>query len=153
MWADKRKLTEVQKSHFLSNFESCPTPLYLRVACDLAQKWHSFARIEHCKLAPSMKEIINIFFDWIERKHGELLVHYAFGCIIYPFSRLVQPYLPPPPVIFWFNICLYITATKYRVSNNKFEDLLACISEVLTDVYEWCVSFHQENGLPNKIYH
>lgn len=65
-----RQLTPEQASYLHNNFLYCPTPLYLRVACDIACKWHSFTEINYCCLEPNMEGIINLFFDMMEKKHG-----------------------------------------------------------------------------------
>ena len=108
--AARRSLTPQQKRIVLDAFQKCPLPLYLKLAFDEACRWKSYTPSSETLLAPTVREMIDAFFDRIERVHGKILVTHALG---------------------------YVTASKNGLTEPELEDLLSLDDEVLNDVYQY----------------
>lgn len=58
-----RKLTPEQKQIVLqAHHDDTPTPLFMRLACDIAKKWKSYTPLKECKLADSTPGLIEQLF-------------------------------------------------------------------------------------------
>ncbi|XP_019617342.1 PREDICTED: uncharacterized protein LOC109464718 [Branchiostoma belcheri] len=86
------------------------TPLYVRIASDMAAKWKSYTPLERCDLASSTTTLIKQFFRQLEKTHGEKLVSHTLS---------------------------YITASKSGLSTNELLDVLSCDESVLDDVFQY----------------
>ena len=91
-------------------FQKCPLPLYLKLAFDEALRWKSYTPDSDIHLEQNVREIIDDFFERLERRHGKLLVSHALA---------------------------YITASKNGLTEPELEDLLSLDDEVLNDVYQY----------------
>lgn len=108
--ANNRTLTDDQRDVLLAAFNQCPLPLYLRLAVDVAIKWHSFDNVAPGDLASNMKGLVSTLFQRLESRYGVLFVHHALA---------------------------YITAAKNGLSSGELEDILSCDDEVLEEVFEY----------------
>ena len=106
----QRKVTEQQMGLLLTTFAKCANPLYLKLLLDEAVQWGSYSPVEDLvhTLAPSVRAAINVLFDRLEKKFGEVLIKGALG---------------------------YITVGLNGVSDIELEDALSCDDTVLDDVY------------------
>ncbi|XP_033121008.1 NACHT domain- and WD repeat-containing protein 1-like [Anneissia japonica] len=106
-----RTVTSCQKKIIIgAHRDGKPTPLYLKLACDIAKSWHSYTEESHCKLADTVNGLINQLFTELEESHGQTLVREALG---------------------------YITAAKTGLSANELLDVLSCDETVLDDCFEF----------------
>eukprot|EP00050_Salpingoeca_kvevrii_P002198 m.188387 g.188387 ORF g.188387 m.188387 type:complete len:1353 (-) comp10557_c0_seq21:1289-5347(-) len=105
-----RKLTPEQEKAILSRFnEADCSPLYLRIAAEMARTWRSTCCDAEALLPRDLPGIIQKQFESIERAHGELLVSRAFG---------------------------YICASRFGLALSELLDLLNKDEEVLSSVFQ-----------------
>ncbi|XP_041365002.1 uncharacterized protein LOC121380241 [Gigantopelta aegis] len=106
----KRTVTKQQMDLLLTTFAKCANPLYLKLLLDEAVQWGSYSPVEDLMqtLAPSVRAAINILFDRLEKKFGQVLIKGALG---------------------------YITIGLNGISEIELEDALSCDDTVLDDVY------------------
>ena len=107
-----RTLNGEQRLLVLNAFEKCPLPLYMRLAVDIALRWHSYDHISPDELADDMPGLITILFERLESKYGEQFVRHALG---------------------------YITAAKSGLSVAELEDILSCDDQVLDEIFSFWV--------------
>ncbi|XP_078617849.1 telomerase protein component 1-like [Branchiostoma floridae x Branchiostoma japonicum] len=106
-----RTLTPGQQEKLLTSHQKGQlTPLYVRIASDMAAKWKSYTPLERCDLAPSTTALIKQFFRQLEKTHGKILVSHTLS---------------------------YITASKSGLSTNELLDVLSCDESVLDDVFQY----------------
>jgi len=68
----KRKLTDEQYNHLLSQFSINGLSIYLKLAFEMAKRWKSYQPTSNLK--PDVDGIINDYFDQLEKEHtGELV--------------------------------------------------------------------------------
>jgi hypothetical protein len=93
-------------------YAQCPTPLYLRVATDIAMLWpSSFSNQSECRLGANMRAIVTQVFERLEKFHGAKLVGNALA---------------------------YLVTARYGLSSSEMEDVLSSDEEVLSDdVFKW----------------
>ncbi len=108
--AKKRALTDEQRVIVLNAFSKCPLPLYLRLAVDVATKWHSYDDVEPSELAIDMPGLITTLFERLESRYGQTFVRHALA---------------------------YITAAKDGLSAGELEDILSCDDEVLDEIFSY----------------
>lgn len=108
--SSQRRLVPAQKALVLKVFEECPLPLYLKLSFDQACRWKSYTPENETVLPAGVKNVINEFFDQVERRHGKILVSHALA---------------------------YITASKNGLTEPELEDILSLDDEVLDDVYQY----------------
>jgi NACHT domain- and WD repeat-containing protein len=72
--AAHRKLKPGQRKEVLRSFAANGLPLHLRLACEEARRWPSFAPKEETVLADDVPGVIRDLFVRLDRNHGELLV-------------------------------------------------------------------------------
>ena len=113
--AENRTVTETQRKIVLDAFEKCPLPLYLRLAADVALRWHSYDTIDPDELSPDMPGLITTLFRRLEARYGKHLVHHALA---------------------------YITVAKKGLSSTELEDVLSCDDVVLNEVFSYWVPPH-----------
>ena len=106
----KRKLTPQQMRYVLSMFKQAPSPLFLKLLLDQAKQWESYSKKGALILAVSVKEVINMLFDNLEKKFGYTLVSHALG---------------------------YITIGQNGLTEFEIEDVLSCDDKVLDEVYRF----------------
>ena len=75
----QRKLVSAQKALVLKAFEECPLPLYLKLSFDQACRWKSYTPANETVLPAGVKNVVNEFFDQVERRHGKILVSHALA--------------------------------------------------------------------------
>lgn len=107
-----KKLLPSQQHVIMSAFEQCKTPLFLRVATDIAFSWTSFSPPEDCVLASSVRELIVRMFHQFEAVHNAKLVR---------------------------NTLRYLLTSRFGLSSLELEDILSCDDEVLNSVLQWWV--------------
>ncbi|XP_048248137.1 NACHT domain- and WD repeat-containing protein 1-like isoform X1 [Haliotis rufescens] len=105
-----RRITDDQVQFIIETFSYAPSPLYLKLLLDEAVKWSSFTPVSDLKLAGSIRAAINVLFDRLEQKFGEILIRNALG---------------------------YITVGLNGLSEIELEDALSCDNEVLDEVYRF----------------
>ncbi|XP_038076753.1 uncharacterized protein LOC119744738 [Patiria miniata] len=106
-----RRLQPDQKRLVLNaHHDNDPTPLFTRLACDIAMRWRSYTPMEECKLADSTPGLIRQLFKQLEIKHGEIFVRHALG---------------------------YLTASTSGLSASELIDVLSCDDVVLDDVFQY----------------
>ncbi|XP_022082151.1 NACHT domain- and WD repeat-containing protein 1-like [Acanthaster planci] len=106
-----RRLQPDQKSLVLNaHHDNDPTPLFTRLACDIAMRWRSYTPMEECRLADSTPGLIRQLFKQLEVKHGEIFVRHALG---------------------------YLTASTSGLSASELIDVLSCDDVVLDDVFQY----------------
>eukprot|EP00058_Branchiostoma_floridae_P004819 XP_002590307.1 hypothetical protein BRAFLDRAFT_121364 [Branchiostoma floridae] len=106
-----RTLTPGQQEKLLTSHQKGQlTPLYVRIASDMAAKWKSYTPLERCDLASSTTALIKQFFRQLEKTHGKILVSHTLS---------------------------YITASKSGLSTNELLDVLSCDESVLDDVFQY----------------
>ncbi|XP_063408936.1 uncharacterized protein LOC134692415 [Mytilus trossulus] len=106
----KRTVTQTQKNKLVRAFRECPGPLFLKLILDEAVKWNSYTTIIGVILKDSVQGAINLLFENMEKKFGQVLISHALG---------------------------YITVAEYGISDPEWEDVLSCDDEVLDDIYRY----------------
>ncbi|XP_071956967.1 NACHT and WD repeat domain-containing protein 2-like [Antedon mediterranea] len=108
---ENRTVSSQQKKVIIgAHKDGKPTPLFLKLACDIAKSWHSYTDESECTLADTVNGLINQLFNELEEIHGQTLVRRALG---------------------------YITAAKTGLSANELLDVLSCDEIVLDDCFEF----------------
>jgi len=105
-----RSLTNYQEDVVLKAFSKCPTPLFLKLEVDEAKLWRSYSPIKDTVLPFSTTELINRFFDNLEKKHSFTFVSKSIG---------------------------YIVAAKNGLMETELDDLLSLDDEVLDNAYQY----------------
>ncbi|KAK2144717.1 hypothetical protein LSH36_736g01022 [Paralvinella palmiformis] len=113
--AQNRTVTESQRKIVLDAFEKCPLPLYLRLAADVALRWHSYDTIDAGELPANMSGLITTLFQRLESRYGTHLVHHALA---------------------------YLTVAKKGLSSTELEDILSCDDVVLNEVFSYWTPPH-----------
>ncbi|EGD82280.1 hypothetical protein PTSG_02950 [Salpingoeca rosetta] len=109
----KRSLIPAQRSVVLGAYESCPTPLYLRICTQFfALRWTHKDAIAPDFFPKTVEGLMEKVFDELETRHGKETVRAALG---------------------------YLSASRGGLSDNEMEDLLSCNDTVLDEIYEWWV--------------
>ena len=108
--AANRTILPRQKNYIMEAFQTCPLPLYLKLAFDEALRWKSYTPASDMYLEPTVREIIDDMFDRLERRHGKVLVSHALA---------------------------YVTASKNGLTEPELEDILSLDDDVLNDVYQY----------------
>ncbi|XP_071146752.1 uncharacterized protein [Mytilus edulis] len=106
----KRTVTQTQQNKLVRAFRKCPGPLFLKLILDEAVKWNSYTPIIEVVLKDSVQGAINLLFENMEKKFGQVLISHALG---------------------------YITVAEYGISDLEWEDVLSCDDEVLDDIYRY----------------
>ena len=102
-----RCLATNQREGVTKAFESCSTPLFLRLIRQQVSQWHSYTPV---MLPLSVPGAIAQLFTQLEQEHGTTLVTQALG---------------------------YLTASRYCLSSSEMTDLLSCNDAVLNEVFQW----------------
>jgi hypothetical protein len=78
-----RSLTTVQRNAIVNSVlkDPAPSPLALRIACDLAQPWTDKTKGKAIELPSSPWELFNLYLDRLERIHGRALVSRALSYV------------------------------------------------------------------------
>ncbi|EDQ89748.1 uncharacterized protein MONBRDRAFT_32133 [Monosiga brevicollis MX1] len=105
---EQRCISEAQRARLQAAFEQLSTPLYMRVALQLARHWFSYTEV--AALPATARDAINVLFEEFEKEQGEIVVRRLVG---------------------------YFTATVGGVSSGEMLDVLSCDDEVLNHVFEW----------------
>lgn len=82
-----RRLTSEQINAITSSFQKSGSLLHLKLMLDMAKQWSSYTSMSDIHLGSSAQEVISLFLQTLEKKHGEKLVHHVLGYIT--LSRLV----------------------------------------------------------------
>ena len=106
--ARKRTLSQAQKNIVLEAFRACGLPLYMKLAVDIAIRWHSYSVVKSSDLSPLITGVIETIFLRLEHRYGITFVHHSLA---------------------------YITAAKSGLSVVELEDILSCDDVVLDDVF------------------
>ncbi|EDQ86656.1 uncharacterized protein MONBRDRAFT_33730 [Monosiga brevicollis MX1] len=108
--AGNRTLTSEQHQTLRSAIAKCPTPLYTRLALNVASAWHSQTPLEQCTLPADVPGMIESLFEQLEQIHGTTVISHALG---------------------------YLTQAYRGLSDNEMEDILSCDDDVLNAVFEY----------------
>ncbi|EGD82189.1 hypothetical protein PTSG_02861 [Salpingoeca rosetta] len=112
----KATLPDTNQQHrsvVLGVYESCPTPLYLRICTQFfALRWNHTDAIAPDFFPKTVEGLMEKVFDELETRHGKETVRAALG---------------------------YLSASRGGLSDNEMEDLLSCNDTVLDEIYEWWV--------------
>lgn len=81
-----RRLASEQTDAIVSSFQKSGSLLHLKLMVDMAKQWSSCTSVSDTHLGTSIQELIALFLQTLEKKHGEKLVHHALGYIT--LSRL-----------------------------------------------------------------
>ncbi|XP_052083625.1 NACHT domain- and WD repeat-containing protein 1-like [Mytilus californianus] len=106
----KRTVTQIQKNKLVRAFRKCRGPLFLKLILDEAVNWNSYTPIIALNLKDSVQGAINLLFENMEKKFGQVLISHALG---------------------------YITVAYNGISDLEWEDVLSCDDEVLDDIYRY----------------
>ena len=87
MFVAGRRLTSEQMDAILHSFHKSGSPLHLKLMLDMAKQWASYTTVSDMKLGDSVTEVVSLFLQALEVKHGKKLVRHALGYIT--LSRLV----------------------------------------------------------------
>lgn len=105
-----RRLTEHQQKLVMDAFVNTPIPLYLSLAADVASKWKSYDTILPENISTTIKGIILLLFERLDKKYGEIFIRHALA---------------------------YITASKEGLSQTELEDILSCDDDVLDSLFQY----------------
>ena len=105
-----RKVTEPQLKVVMDAFLNTPLPLYLSLASEIACKWRSYDNIDANDISTTLKGMITLLFERLEKKFGVIFVSHALA---------------------------FITASKHGLSQNELEDVLSCDDEVLDNLFQY----------------
>lgn len=81
-----RRLGSEQADAISNSFQKNGSLLQLKLMVDMAKQWSSYTYISDIYLGTSVQELIALFLQRLENKHGEKLVQHALGYIA--LSRL-----------------------------------------------------------------
>uniref|UniRef100_A0A8B9LCS5 NACHT and WD repeat domain containing 1 n=1 Tax=Astyanax mexicanus TaxID=7994 RepID=A0A8B9LCS5_ASTMX len=104
-----RRLTSEQVDAVLQSFQKTGSPLHLKLLLDMAKQWTSYTTLSDIRLGSSVQEVISLFLDALEGKHGKLFVRHALG---------------------------YITLSRFGLSEAELQDILSLDNDVLAEVYQ-----------------
>uniref|UniRef100_A0A3B1K070 NACHT and WD repeat domain containing 1 n=1 Tax=Astyanax mexicanus TaxID=7994 RepID=A0A3B1K070_ASTMX len=104
-----RRLTSEQVDAVLQSFQKTGSPLHLKLLLDMAKQWTSYTTLSDIRLGSSVQEVISLFLDSLEGKHGKLFVRHALG---------------------------YITLSRFGLSEAELQDILSLDNDVLAEVYQ-----------------
>ncbi|XP_007240267.3 NACHT domain- and WD repeat-containing protein 1 [Astyanax mexicanus] len=104
-----RRLTSEQVDAVLQSFQKTGSPLHLKLLLDMAKQWTSYTTLSDIRLGSSVQEVISLFLDALEGKHGKLFVCHALG---------------------------YITLSRFGLSEAELQDILSLDNDVLAEVYQ-----------------
>lgn len=105
-----RRITEPQMKVVMDAFLQTPFPLYLSLAADVASKWRSYYTVQTDDISPTIKGMIVLLFERLEKNFGNIFVRHALA---------------------------YITASKHGLSQGELEDILSCDDEVLDSLFQY----------------
>ncbi|KAK3583746.1 hypothetical protein CHS0354_022778 [Potamilus streckersoni] len=106
----KRTLTESQRNLVKERFNTCPSPLFLKLCLDEAVRWKSFSGKDMTVLQMTVRKSIDTLFKKLEGLHGTLLVSKALG---------------------------YLTCSQRGLSESELEDILSCDDDVLNEIFTY----------------
>ncbi|KAF5909987.1 NACHT domain- and WD repeat-containing protein 1 [Clarias magur] len=104
-----RKIASEQTHAIIGGFQKSGSLLHLRLMVDMAKQWSSYTSTSAIHLGSSVQELISLFLQTLEKKHGEKLVHHALG---------------------------YITLSRRGLSEAELRDVLSVDNDVLAEVYQ-----------------
>ena len=107
---NNRTIQPEQHKIILSSFEMVPSPLFLKLALDLAQTWKSYTPLDSITIGKSVPDAIGHLFTTMEHKFGLTLTSRALG---------------------------YLTVGLNGLSGLELEDVLSCDDVVLNEVYQY----------------
>lgn len=81
-----RRLVSEQTDAITNSFRKSGSLLHLKLMADMAKQWPSYTSLSDTHLGTSVQELIMLFLQTLEKKHGEKLVRHALGYIT--LSRL-----------------------------------------------------------------
>ncbi|KAL3876006.1 hypothetical protein ACJMK2_033895 [Sinanodonta woodiana] len=110
MGLKNRTLTEEQVKFLISILKNDPSPLFLKLLLDRAEKWHSFTQVSELHLSSTVIESINTLFQQLEKKYGLQLISSALG---------------------------FISVGLNGITDIEIEDALSCDDKVLDEVYRF----------------
>ncbi|XP_060734898.1 NACHT domain- and WD repeat-containing protein 1 [Tachysurus vachellii] len=103
-----RRLTSEQTEQINGSFQKSGSLLHLKLMVDMAKQWTSYTSISDIHLGSSVQEVISLFLQTLEKKHGEKLVCHALG---------------------------YITLSRCGLSEAELRGILSVDNDVLAEVY------------------
>ncbi|XP_053539257.1 NACHT domain- and WD repeat-containing protein 1 [Ictalurus punctatus] len=104
-----RRLLPEQTHAITGNFQKSGSLLHLKLMVDMAKQWSSYTSMSDIHLGSSVQEVISLFLQTLEKKHGEKLVRHALG---------------------------YITLSRRGLSEAELRDVLSVDNDVLAEVYQ-----------------
>ncbi|KAM9460844.1 NACHT domain- and WD repeat-containing protein 1 [Clarias gariepinus] len=104
-----RKIAPEQAHAIIGGFQKSGSLLHLRLMVDMAKQWSSYTSTSDIHLGSSVQELISLYLQTLEKKHGEKLVHHALG---------------------------YITLSRRGLSEAELRDILSVDNDVLAEVYQ-----------------
>lgn len=84
----ERRLTSDQIDAITGSFQKSASLLHLKLIMNMAKQWSSYTSMSNIHLGSSVQEVIALFLQTLEKKHGEKLVRHALGYIT--LSRLAS---------------------------------------------------------------
>ncbi|XP_066504213.1 NACHT domain- and WD repeat-containing protein 1 [Hoplias malabaricus] len=109
MYVAGRKLTSEQGDAILHCFSKSGSPLHLKLMLDVVKHWSYYTNMSDVRLGRSALEVMSLFLQALEVKHGKQLVRHALG---------------------------YITLSRYGLSEAELRDVLSLDNDVLAEVYK-----------------
>lgn len=109
---DARQLTDFQRNHILTAFETTKSPLFLRLCFDLSKKWKSYTPETDLHLPNTIQALIDVKIAVLERTHGRVFVERALT---------------------------YITSSRDGLSTTELEDVMSLDEAALDDVFQYWV--------------
>ncbi|XP_072516937.1 NACHT domain- and WD repeat-containing protein 1 [Salminus brasiliensis] len=103
-----RRLTSEQVDAVLHSFQKSGSPLHLKLILDMAKQWSSHTTVSDIRLGSSVQEMISLFLEALEGKHGKQLVRRSLG---------------------------YISLSRFGLSEAELQDILSLDNDVLAEVY------------------
>ncbi|EDV28760.1 uncharacterized protein TRIADDRAFT_18313, partial [Trichoplax adhaerens] len=110
LYVKSRTLTSQQRQLISSAILRCSLPLFIKLIFNQAIQWHSYDSISQADLPFDTASAIHKLFDRLEMIHGKAL-----------FSRTA----------------IYITSTRYGLTENEIQDLLSCDHQVMEEIHRY----------------
>ena len=107
-----RTLTHAQMEIVRSALTTCSLPLYTKLVYEEVHRWKSTWAASATHLELTVKGLINMLLDRMEKVHGRLLVSHALA---------------------------YVTASRSGLTDAEMEDVLSLDDDVLDDVFTFWV--------------
>ena len=103
-----RTLSNEQAELLREAIKATSSPLFIKLACITASRWHSYDSVDKEKLSNDISNQLEVLLQTLEERYGEKAVGHALG---------------------------YLSLARHGLSDAEMNDLLSCDDAVLDEIY------------------